>query len=366
MTALRDELVSLTTDQPAQPGDRLMSVNQRARRIRRTRVLATAAAALVIATPVAIAISAAGDSDPRPSVVATAISDWPDRSALPDRQVTDGAVQEWTAQHGRSDARQHWLYVNAVTTPEPDAVKVWFVAWVQDGKVIAGSSPSAGVDADGRPLSRGEHWSLAAVDVAQAPPVISFLMPDIKNGKEVPDRDQVFLLADPAARHLRWTTTPLASAPTAGVVTSGRMTSDNGVFTGSIGPLTGRLSVTVDELPADPVQLTFPDAEPFLKMPPVPGAAGQRLLSHGSQMAGDDSAGIDLGKVLPDGSGAVRITCYGGGTVNVLLDEQTVGSAACDLVEHEVALTTSPGTHTLRLRGNRWQAISWAVVDIAP
>ena len=353
MTALRDELAQLTSDQPTQPGDRLMSVTARAHRIRRTRSVIAAAALIAVAVPVGVALGTR-DGSSRPDVIASEVADWPDRSTQADRAIAAGALAQWTDEGGDpTDLR--WLYRGSVK--DPDLMTAYAAVWVADGKVVAAFAPQDYLDADGRPTNKDVHWLLSSMAADRVPSVLSLYFDDSRRG----DSNFVLLLADPAARTLRWTTTPLLSAPTTGIAGSGRLTSSNGVFEGWIGPLAGRLSVTVDELPGDALPLTFPAGEPLLAKAPAPSTGGHRVLSRGSETSGDDSPGIDIGEY--DRAGAVRIRCYGGGAVTVLFDEKAVGSAACDLTEQVVTLAGTPGKHALRLRGNRWQPISWAVVE---
>src|SRR4051812_7126741 len=129
MTALRDELVELASDQPTQPGDRLASVTRRASRIRRTRALVVAAAVIAVTAPVGIALRAAGP-DPRPAIAATAVIDWPDRSAASDRQVANGAVAQWTGEGARATGFR-WLYRGALQNP--GAPTLYAAVWVADG-----------------------------------------------------------------------------------------------------------------------------------------------------------------------------------------------------------------------------------------
>lgn len=358
MTALRDELVELTSDQPAQPGDRLMSVTRRARRIRRTRTLLVAAAVIAVAAPVGIALSAAG-SDPRPAIVATAVSDWPDRSQPSDRLVANGAVAQWTSEGARATGFR-WLYRGVLESP--GAPTLYAAAWVADGKVVTASAFRDALDPNGRPKGKDDKWVLTSIDVARVPSIISLLFFDPQHPRARPDNNRVLLLADPAARTLRWTTSPLPSAPTT-APRSGTLSSTNGVFDAWIGPLTGRLSASVEGLPGDPLPLTFPDAEPLLTLPAPPSTGSGTEVASGGDVAFADEAGLELGDVVLDRPGDIRIRCYGGGTLTVLVDDASVGAVACDLGEHAVQLTGSAGTHQVRLRGDHWQAISWVVVE---
>ena len=358
MTTLRDELAQLTSDQPTQPGDRLMSVTDRARRIRRTRSIVVAAAMIAVAVPVGIAVGSRG-SDRSPTVVASDVADWPDRSLQQDRGVAAGAVAQWTSQ-GANATGLRWLYRGMLQSP--GAPSVYTAVWVGDGKVVAASVPRELVDGTGHPTVKGESWSLTSIEVDRAPSVLSLMFFDGEHRHARADNNAVLLLADPVARTLHWTTSRLPSAPTTAPA-SGSLTSTNGVFEGWIGPLTGRLSVTVDELPGGPTPLTFPDAEPLLSLPAAPSTGSGTKVASGGDVAMADEQGLELGDVVPDHPGVIRIRCYGGGDLTVLVDEKSVGAVACDLGEHSVALAGSPGAHQVRLRGDHWQAISWVVVE---
>jgi hypothetical protein len=291
--------------------------------------------------------------------VATAVSDWPDRSPGSDRQVANGAVAQWTDEGARATGFR-WLYRGVLQSSGPPSV--YAAAWVADGKVVTASVLRDSVDGNGRPMGKDDSWSLTSADVERVPSIISMMFFDPQHPAARPDNNLVLLLADPAARTLRWTTSPLPSAPTT-ARRSGTLSSTNGVFMAWIGPLTGRLSATVDELPGDPTPLTFPDAEPLLTLPAPPSTGSGTNVASGGDTAFADEAGLELGDVVPDRSGVIRIRCYGGGTLAVLVDDRPVGAVACDLGEHSVPLTGSPATHQVRLRGDHWQAISWVVVE---
>lgn len=349
---LHSDLHELAADQPTQPIDRLSSVTRKARRIRQARVAMSMTAALALLAPAGILLAnRESDAHSTTRFASTSVSTWTDRSTTADRAVAEGAVQQWRSSGG-TVTDLHWLYRGLVDVP--DGAPLYVAAWTANGRVVMGSVERSTVDAQGAAEGK-TPWRLADEALDRAPELLTLYLPQIADGET--GNNWMFVLADPRARTLRWTAVPLTAAPArTDIVDAGVLRSDDGVFQGLTGPITGMLRATVDESSAAPALLTFPDAEPrlapvddltALRSGSIAGTAGQVTDGQVSDTE-PTSAADDLT--------AVVVRCYGGGSLTLLLDGTVTGTAPCDLRPHVVALHAIRGVrHHLQVRGERLQ-----------
>jgi hypothetical protein len=352
---LQDELAGLAALQPVQPADRLAAVTARARRIRRNRALVAAAAVVAIVAPVGAVL--ASDPQARPVDQVASPRTWPDRSPGGNEQLAAGAVLQWATETQRVVSEPKWLYRGDVDVPGGE--RLYVVAFITDGRIVLGSGRPSGMTPDGRPLpGEGSHWDLDDTPVDQAPPFLSLYLQRI--GGAAVDDNWLFVLGPPGARTLRWTSTPLAFAPTGpDIVDHGSLTSSDGVFQGWTGAVTGRLTATTAGRTAS---LSFPDAELTLARVPDPPQGGTTTGISGGTGQLDDSHPTTsaVNASTPTPPSRVRIRCYGGGSITLLAGERVAGSAPCDLSLHAVSLPALAKDEPLTLRGDRFQVYAFA------
>lgn len=373
------DLHVLTADQPAQPPDRLGAVLRRSRRVRRTRAVLAVAAVVALVAPLGLLATRA---EPRATSFAqTRVDRWPDRSLTADRGVADGALAAFRSLavpdgHTVDPAPPRWLYRGTVPVPDGNDAYVAVFLTRQDGApvVVTSSTRRGQVDDHGRDVGAPGDGS-SVPWVARVQPVT----PDLDHvglylgfqGREavlepvtgVPQadvRDVLFVLADPAARRLDWTQQPLPHAEEATGRTfspGGTLSSPDGVFTGDAGSLGGPVSVALTDArgrvrPAGPLSpVATADLAPPA-VPAVPAGWVQRFAaSGGSERQADGSwsgpASLGLSDEVRGGTGAVVGRCYGGGVLQVRVEDGQGhqagrGSLACDGQSHLAVRQTVP------------------------
>ncbi len=382
MTDLRTTLRTLADDQPQQPGDRLAGVTRRATRIRRTRAAVSVAAVLAVAAPVGLVLADLRGSS-QAQFAHTAVTTWPDRSAAADRGVAEGALASYRQLASNlgenvSTAAPRWLFRGTVTLPDHDDVYLAVFVTQHAGKDVVVTSrtrrsqvDALGVDRDNPEDPTSSPWVSHEVAASSGLTHVGAYLgyqgeqPTTDPTTQVTTvdlRNTLFVLADPASRRLRWTQQPLpfaAAAVTTAVVPGGRLDSADGVFTVDTGPLTGPVSVSLEnargeELGADALSTT---ATPDLvrpALPDVPAGWTQQLGSAGTTERQADGRWSSPGNVSfaseqrAGRSLAVQARCYGGGSLRFTLEAASgsgalaTGPVPCDGQSHEALRHSVP------------------------
>lgn len=362
-TALR----ALTTDQPLQPVDRLAAVTRKGQRIRRTRAVIAAAASVVLVAGILLgAVSLRPQGEER--VATTPVTQWPDRSLKGQTGVAEGALVDWQRRPGASSRPVTWLFRGSLPVPDHDDVYTAVFLSSKDGEpvLVVSTTRRAQVDDSGRDRGGSQNpddgtspWVARTAPVTSASDHVGLYL---EHGTQQYE-NVLFVLADPAARTLQWQMTALPHAVAAYDVTGasgGSIRSDDGVFLGLAGALTGPVTVTVTDARGRTVadgSLGGPLSQPGLASPPAPdvppgwsertSVRGQTELQEDSSWSGtalmDETVGV-TGRL----TGYIR--CYGGGTMTFTLEDPDAdgvvaggpspgplshGSAACDGQTHK-------------------------------
>lgn len=347
-------LRALATDQPLQPADRLTAVTRKAHRIRRTRVTLTAAASVMVLATAALGLSALRTPAPD-RFAATPVTAWPDRSLPADRSVADGAVAAWALGAPGTTEGLRWLFRGTVPLPDhQDTSVAVFVAshTFQPPVLVVATIPRADVDSDGTAREGvSSTWAVRELPLSRGLDSVALYL---QHGTG-PFQDALFVLADPAARTLRWQQDPLPFASAATHATTrdgGTLRSRDGVFVGELGPLLGRVTTTQYDGHGHARPTTSPDdtvSTPVLVPPAAPdvppgwrqnsSGQGQSQLQDGSW--GGEGYGWGAEGLTGRFTGFVR--CYGGGTMTFAVYAGSpsasapplrTGSAACDGQTH--------------------------------
>lgn len=361
MTQLDDAFQTLTADQPMQPVDRLGAVTRKATRLRRTRASLSLAAVLAIGTPIGLALTQHSSHPSSTTYVGSAIADWPERSPATGRGVAQGALVQWANEPNHPITDVHWLFRGPVDVP--GGARLYVVAWIKDGQVVTGFVERRGVDNQGAPLAEdGQTWQLTSAP-ALGDHVGMYLL---RLEAPIDDNNWLFVLGDPHARTLRWTSEPLPYAPTSSeVVDHGRLTSKDGVFQGWSGKVTGPLTVAFDNQPATPTALSVGGTDIQLLRAPALSQQGSLTPTSGFTSGSGQLAFTHPSVSLDAGSstGPAHLTalCYGGGRMTVLADEHVVGAITCDTTERTLELPSVSHGRTLQLRSDRQQVYRFFV-----
>ena len=356
----------------------LIGVEPRPPMASRTKVLLGGAAA-VLAAVVAITVLPGGGNAPSPSAPgpspspsasgfpggSTVLAGWPDRSATVGRGVAEGALTSYGAS---GDVR--WLYRGAVAGPTGER-STYVAVWVasdpsQPTRLVAATVDRARVDAQGRGGEGGSPWVIRETDAI--PPPGSPLGLYLPYGVGTPDQgSQVFVLAPPQMREVRWEQSELPGARQGGadvpadLRSGGQTTTDDGVVWFDAGPLLGPVAITVDggpaalEVTAGLSYLYLVEAAP----PDVPDGAVRDSSSSGT-MDGQRSQSITYPLTArSSGADTAYLRCYGRGPIALTVSTQAqaqAGPAAvvdCDGATHAVPLTDpSPTGGTVALLSN--------------
>lgn len=385
---LGPQLRALSADQPTQPGDRVSLVTRRARRIRRTRAAVALGAVLALAVPAGLALSSTqrheatefGRGD---------VTSWPDRSPAGKSSLVHGAVAalERTETSPVLDVRP--LYASPVADPDGPAYVAVFLATLQGKQVVvAATSFGHSLDADGnsQDTEPGSDipWDTrdrVVLDPARPLRHVGLYLP-VHQGDRL--TSTALVLADPDARALTWRERPLPYAPpeNGGVVPA--MTSRNGAFLGSLGPITGYVDVTVQDEHGRSVSfpLAHGSSRPALLRPATPDVSYSWVQEHGmSEQSELQDDGRWLGDHYTNLNGnshrpmTVFVRCYGGGqlvfallgyeergTVSVVTPV-THGAVRCDGQPHRAFSPRRVGTHgfELTITADRLQAYSYSL-----
>lgn len=366
MTTLHDELAGLTAEQPMQPGDRLGAVTGKARRIRRRRAAASGLAVVTIAAIGAGVVQAAKPAPVR--YTATPLTQWQDRSEPSAKDVGYGAFDSWWGTGDAANAHVRWLYRGVV--PQPDGTQEVVADFIATKDyvtyLVQGRIDRNNVDDNGTVVDPSQNWQLETLDLATLKTAPSRLQHVI--GTVVVD------LESPSARQVRWSYSPLPFAPSTGKPTAGTLGSENGVFTLSLGRLTGPLTIT-DQAgrahPVEPVDLRTPEA--FSPHTSFINDDGTGTTSKDDQGRWQATSLVTLDRVT--GRRSVDIRCYGGGRMTATIRRYIDGSGtapgpalasgavACDGGIHQaVAQVRVSGTgYEVELTGDRLQAYAFRV-----
>jgi hypothetical protein len=352
---LREELPALTAGQPLAPPDRVAAVRRRHARRRQARLAGVAAVAVVVAMLGAfVAVSSSRTQGyARRGLPAWAL-EWPDRrdGSVP-QPVLDGAVTAWARTAGAAGGDlvtvQRTVWYAGRRVPGTDSVIAVFAAETDQGRrlvaaratasdVLAGAAPYT-EDENGGGSSPWSSFTTAAPESRQPDLDLSLHLP----GTPSPDRpgsspEVLYVLTDPRARGLLWSSDPPAGAPSGHV--RGALNSDDGEFVGALGVIwapvristhdaAGRqLSSSVAGIPGAPEsevpQLGRPDP---IVLPPgwqlVHGVGGQGPVTIGGETP------------PPRDQAAVFVRCLGLGPVVVRLGARESLTAPCDGQQHQ-------------------------------
>jgi hypothetical protein len=319
---------------------------------------------LALAAPVGIALTAGGHQ--QASVpAARPVTSWPDRStgSSSERALADSAVIGWAYQGQGHTVDVHWLYrgVEKVT----GGSDLYLAVFVSGPDVVVAQTERSKLDAK----DSTADWEFHDQPASAALTHIGLYLPRLN--ADVYDDNRMLVLADPRARTMRWTATPVPFAPDVpDAMTSGTLTSDNGVFRGWTGKVTGDLDVAFDQLAALPGALSplgFAGEVPQLVAvahPDTPVGSGlQAGLSGGSgQVAAGDSS-IGYADETNGRPVSVYVRCYGGGALTVTINDKRLGAAPCDDQTHVFRQLATGKSRALYLKGDRLQSFAFNVVD---
>jgi len=365
------QLHALTSDQPAQPGDRVPAVTRRATRIRRTRAAVAVAAAVAVLAPAGLLLTSYQGRESTTFAHSDVLS-WPDRSAPSEVRVAQGALDSYVASVGTTPDRVQWLYRHAVTTPDGAAHVAVFVATTAGKSVLvtavrrddlASGTERAGWATKKSPLALGR----VPDHVGQ---YLTYNDPRATGGPTNTFGNLAVLLADPDARQVVWEEQPLPFAPTQGSPKKGAARSADGTFILDVGALRGPLRATVssgDESASYPLSL---QAAPELVRPQIAVPEGWAGNGGGAFQSDPDDAGAWATPAYSvfETADTVLVSCYGGGTLLVKVtadaDDRVLTSARvpCEGNAHDIRHPhgVAPGKGaTLRAYPTQLQAIAF-------
>jgi hypothetical protein len=335
MDDLTSTLRTLTADQPVQPADRVETVTRRAKQLRRNRALAATAAAVALLAPAGLLVASA-QRHKATSFAHTDLRTWPDRSYAADRSVAEGALASWEHDNPGSGA-VHWLFRGTVALPDHDDAYVAVFTATHEGLPVLVTTTTRRSQVDGQGIDRENPQGLdqgispwvsheEPLSGTQADHVGLYLEYSATTQSTEPAyRDVLLVLADPSARSARWQQDPLPGAITRpGVVPQpeGRLTSDNGLFVGDVGALTGPVRVLLTDKAGHSTtasSLARKLSQPGLASPPppeVPSGWHQHVSSMGQseqQADGSWSGASQAESTGRPGTVAGYVRCYGGG-----------------------------------------------------
>lgn len=350
---LREELPALTAGQPLAPPDRVAAVLRLRARRRQTRLAGVAAVAVVVAMLGAfVAVTSSRTQGYAGRGLPAWALDWPDRrdGSVP-QPVLDGAVTAWARTAGAADGpvsvrRTVWYAGRRV--PGTDSVIAVFAAETDEGRRLVATTATAGIVLAGVPpyaedvQGTSSPWSSFTTAVPTDRHLDLALALHLP-GTPSPDRpgsspEVLYVLTDPRARGLLWSSDPPAGAPSGHV--RGALNSDDGEFVGALGVIwapvristhdaAGRqLSSSVAGIPGKPEsevpQLGRPD--------PIVLPTGWQLV-HGVGGQGPILVGGETPP--PRGQAAVFVRCLGLGPVVVRLGGRESLTAPCDGQQHQ-------------------------------
>lgn len=376
--SLHDELSSLTAAQPAQPGDRLTSVTGKARRMKRTRNALVLAAAIGVAAPVGV-LAATVDRNPQATQFAgDPVAKWGDRSVPEFVGIEAGLLEAWTADANGDPSAVRWLYRDKLVLPggEDTYLAIFRTpATVFVGRAAADRVDESGVSYEKTDTRNGtvNAWRFVELSPAEAAKGISTAFTTIKDGMVV--QNKLFVLADPRARRLSWTTTPLPYAPPSD--TRGEVSAKDGVFLSDPVSLAGPLTFTIDDKrhgPSKPLSIGLDkdDRVQLLRpaQPDVPGDFQQASGLAGELDANPDAGGYGGTFYAGDGRDLhhrVFVRCYGGGLLRITDDGSVRTPVPCDNQTHEATETGQvipagrPDGDGVATRSDRPQVINFVV-----
>lgn len=321
-------LRALARTQPPQP-DRVPAVAARVRRVRRRRVALAGAAAVVVAgVPAALLVRSPA---PPPAVVAAAtpLAQWPDRSRPEQQELGEAALEAWREESGIPLTRQvRWLYRGPVPVEGRPAYVAVFLAG--SGAVQEVVTATSRTDDEGH-----RSWSVLVRPAATSSRPSGAYLPADEGGTSTG-----FVLADPAARSLRWAVDPLPGSPGTRAARAGAATSADGVFLVPLPPLDGRVEVrTAGPGLPDAGAQPLGDGDPPLVPAPDPDLPATARRAHvlgGQAEPGGDGgyqgSGLTAETGWPTGALAYA-SCYGEAPLVVALQGRRT-TVPCDGQTH--------------------------------
>jgi hypothetical protein len=322
MTNLHDELSQLTATQPAQPGDRLAGVLGEARRVRRTRLAASALSVVALLGIGAAVVTVPGGREDGSRLAATPVTQWPDRSDERAVGYSQGAFDAWGSTLG---APVRWIYRSTLQMPDGTTHAVMVFVGERQGLryVVTSTSDITKLDANGYIVDpQAGSWITEEIPLAGGPVRhVPVLLPAGEGW-------QVISIDPPTARSLSWRAPALPGAEAAGVAPNqvadrgGDSLSKRGVFRFHVGATPGLPTFTVSgdngTLPAAPLLV---GDQTTLGVPEQPVVSDGLRAGGGGILENHD--GTWVSSVYFDARDravtALAARCYGGGTLHIVV-----------------------------------------------